>query len=62
MSEREQPEFDWAWIREAEIRELSAHGRQVQARMNTPVPEPRRPSWFKRLRFRLFLALGGRRR
>jgi hypothetical protein len=62
VSDEEQPEFDWAWIKEAEIRELSAHGRQVQARMTAPPPPPSRPSLFKRLRFRLFLALGGRRR
>ena len=62
VSEKEPPEFDWSWIREAEVRELSAHGRQVQARMTEPpAPGPRRPSLFKRLRFRLFLAFGGRR-
>lgn len=52
----EEREFDWAWIKQARIRELSAHGRDVQARMaaGPPVP-PRPPGLLKRLRFRLYL-------
>jgi len=62
VDEEEPQEFDWAWIQAAETRELSAHGRQVQARMSAPPAPVRRPSLLKRLRFRLYLALGGRRR
>jgi hypothetical protein len=54
-----QPELDWQWIREAENRELSAHGRAVQARppwQQEARPAPR-PSLGKRLRFRLWLLL-----
>jgi hypothetical protein len=54
-------EFDWSWSREASIRELSAHGREVQARRSAGPPQPpRRLSWAKRLRFRLYLVLGRR--
>jgi hypothetical protein len=62
MGEDETPEFDWSWIREARIRELSAHGREVQARMAAGPPRPpRQPSFAKRLRFRLYLFLQRRR-
>lgn len=63
MTEEEEPaEFTWSWIREAPTRELSAHGRQVQARYAAGLPAPpKRPSPFKRLRFKLFL-LAQRRR
>lgn len=67
MSERtgrdEPEEFDWTWIQQAPTRELSAHGREVQARMAAGPPSPpARPSRWKRLRFRLFLVLQRRRR
>jgi hypothetical protein len=54
-------EFDWRWIQQASVRELSAHGRQVQARPPwQPPARPARPSWAKRLRFRLWLLVSGR--
>jgi hypothetical protein len=63
VTEQEEPaEFNWSWIREAEVRELSAHGRQVQARYEAGPSQPaRRPSAFKRLRFRIYLAIRRRR-
>ena len=58
----EEREFDWAWIKEAPTRELSAHGRQVQARMTAGPTEPSRsPGLVKRLRFRLYLLRSRRR-
>lgn len=64
--EPEPPEFSWSWIQQAPTRELSAHGREVQARYAAgPPPPPKRPSAVKRLRFRAFLLaqrLGARRR
>jgi hypothetical protein len=60
----ERTEFDWQWIQQAPNRELSAHGRQVQARPPWQQPDrPARPSWAKRVRFRLYLLVGrGQRR
>jgi hypothetical protein len=57
VTEQEEPaEFTWSWIREAPTRELSAHGRAVQARYDAgPPTPPKRPSAFKRLRFQAFL-------
>ncbi len=55
----EPAEFDWHWIQQASNHELSAHGRQVQARPPWQQPDrPVRPSWTKRMRFRLYLIAG----
>ena len=64
MTEPQPPELDWQWIREAPVHELSAHGREVQARWREAAagPTPRRPSWIRRLRFRLWLSLARRSR
>ena len=47
-------EFDLAWARSSPIQELSAHGRSVQRRLDTPPPAPVQPSAWKRLRFSLY--------
>jgi hypothetical protein len=47
-------EFDFAWAREASEHELSAHGRSVQRRLDTPgVTTPRASRW-KRLKFAVY--------
>jgi hypothetical protein len=49
-------EFDRSWIAAADQRELSAHGRAVQARPPWQEPDrPARPSLAKRVRFRIYL-------
>jgi hypothetical protein len=66
VTENDEPVLDWQWIREAPVHELSAHGREVQARWRTEAVAPsaagRRPSLLKRLRFRLWLSSRGNRR
>src|SRR5690348_6178360 len=53
-------EFDWAWARGASTHELSAHGRSVQRRLDTPAPTTPRPSLWKRMRFALYRLSNGR--
>ena len=53
----EQDGFDMAWARNASAHELSAHGRTVQRRLDTPAFRPARPSLLKRLRFALYRLL-----
>ncbi len=52
--------FDMRWARNAPEHELSAHGRSVQRRLDTPAAPPRRPSLLKRLRFALYRLFHGR--
>lgn len=53
-------EFDLAWARSSPTHELSAHGRSVQRRLDTPVAPPVRPSRWKRLRFTVYRLRSGR--
>jgi len=53
-------EFDFAWARGAPEHELSAHGRSVQRRLETPIAPPPRPSRWKRLKFALYRLRSGR--
>jgi hypothetical protein len=53
-------EFDLAWARSSPTHELSAHGRSVQRRLDTPVARPVTPSLWKRLRFALYRMRAGR--
>jgi hypothetical protein len=52
--------FDFAWARSSPTHELSAHGRRVQQRLDSPAPQPARPSVWKRLRFTLYRLRSGR--
>jgi hypothetical protein len=53
-------EFDFKWARSSPTHELSAHGRTVQRRLDTPVAGPATPSLWKRLRFTLYRLRTGR--
>ncbi|HEX4019223.1 MAG TPA: hypothetical protein VHX15_20980 [Frankiaceae bacterium] len=53
-------EFDFSWARSSPTHELSAHGRSVQRRLETPVAAPVNPSLWKRLRFALYRLRKGR--
>jgi hypothetical protein len=53
-------EFDLNWARSSPTHELSAHGRNVQRRLDTPVTGPVAPSLWKRLRFALYRLRTGR--
>ena len=53
-------EFDLSWARSSSIHELSAHGRNVQRRLDTPRAAPVNPSVWKRLRFALYRLRTGR--
>jgi hypothetical protein len=53
-------EFSLAWARSSPTHELSAHGRSVQQRLETPALRPVRPSFTKRLRFTLYRIFKGR--
>jgi hypothetical protein len=53
-------EFSFAWARSSPTHELSAHGRRVQQRLDTPASRAARPSLFKRLRFTLYRIFRGR--
>jgi hypothetical protein len=53
-------EFSLAWARNSPTHELSAHGRTVQQRLDTPPQRPIRPSFWKRLRFALYRVFKGR--
>ena len=53
-------EFDFNWARSSPTHELSAHGRSVQRRLDTPVAAPPTPSLWKRLRFALYRLRTGR--
>jgi hypothetical protein len=53
-------EFNLAWARSSPTHELSAHGRSVQRRLDTPAAAPVRPSAWKRLRFALYRMRSGR--
>jgi hypothetical protein len=53
-------EFSLAWARSSPTHELSAHGRSVQQRLDTPAARAVRPSFFKRLRFALYRISKGR--
>jgi hypothetical protein len=53
-------EFDLTWARSAPHHELSAHGRNVQRRLDSPVAAPVTPSLWKRLRFALYRIRNGR--
>jgi hypothetical protein len=53
-------EFNLNWARNAPQHELSAHGRSVQRRLDTPTPAPVTPSLWKRLRFALYRMRTGR--
>jgi hypothetical protein len=53
-------EFDLSWARSSPTHELSAHGRSVQRRLETPVAAPVNPSLWKRLRFAIFRWRTGR--
>jgi hypothetical protein len=53
-------EFDLTWARSAPHHELSAHGRNVQRRLDSPVAAPATPSLWKRLRFALYRIRNGR--
>lgn len=52
--------FDMRWARSAPEHELSAHGRSVQRRLETPAAPARRPSLLKRLRFAVYRLFHGR--
>jgi hypothetical protein len=53
-------EFDFSWARSSPTHELSAHGRSVQRRLETPVARPADPSMWKRLRFAIYRLRTGR--
>jgi hypothetical protein len=53
-------EFDFRWARSAPQHELSAHGRNVQRRLDTPVAGPVTPSLWKRLKFAFYRMRNGR--
>jgi hypothetical protein len=53
-------EFSLAWARSSPTHELSAHGRTVQQRLDTPIPRTVRPSFLKRLHFTLYRIFKGR--
>jgi hypothetical protein len=53
-------EFDLKWARSAPQHELSAHGRNVQRRLDTPAAAAIKPSLWKRLRFALYRMRTGR--
>jgi hypothetical protein len=53
-------EFDLTWARSSPTHELSAHGRSVQRRLDTPPAALPNPSLYKRLRFALYRLRTGR--
>ena len=53
-------EFDFSWARSSPTHELSAHGRSVQRRLETPAAVPANPSLWKRLRFAIYRLRTGR--
>jgi hypothetical protein len=53
-------EFDLSWARSSPTHELSAHGRNVQRRLDAPAAAPVNPSLWKRLRFALYRLRTGR--
>jgi hypothetical protein len=55
-------EFSLAWVRSSPTHELSAHGRNVQQRLDTPASRPVHPSVFKRLHFALYRIFKSRQR
>jgi hypothetical protein len=53
-------EFDLTWARSAPQHELSAHGRNVQRRFDTPPSAPVTPSLWMRMLFALYRMRTGR--
>jgi hypothetical protein len=52
-------EFSLTWARSTPIHELSAHGRSVQQRLDTPAARRARPSFLKRTRFAIYRIVKG---
>ena len=52
--------LQFALARSSPTHELSAHGRNVQRRLETPVAAPVNPSLWKRLRFAIYRLRTGR--
>jgi hypothetical protein len=55
-------DFSLAWARSSPTHELSAHGRSVKQRLDTPASRPVHPSVLKRLHFALYRTFKGRQR